>query len=90
MTFVPLVTQRPQVAMALGRRFGNAAERNRGRRRLRSAFAAGWKPELGLSGAFLLSGNRRVLSEPFDRLVAAVESCLVQLSAPTSPGEVQS
>ncbi len=81
----------PQVAYALGRRFGTAVERNRARRRLRDAFARSWADHvndtasasstLRLDGAFLLSGHRGVLTATFDRLVDDVGVCLARLSA---------
>ncbi len=86
----------PQVAYALGRRFGTAVERNRARRRLRDAFARSWAdhtatmatsstdPTLRLDGAFLLSGHRGLLTAPFDRLVADVSACLNRLTAATA------
>ena len=73
----------PQVAYALGRKFGNAVERNRARRRLRDAFAQSWdhhqqaiEPALRLDGAFLLSGNRNLLRAPLSQLVADLNACL--------------
>lgn len=38
LSFLPLDVETPQVAFAIGRSFGNAVERNRGRRRLKAAF----------------------------------------------------
>ena len=82
----------PQVAYALGRRFGSAVERNRARRRLRDAFAQSWvdhlqstAPTLRLDGAFLLSGHRGLLTAPFGRLVHDVSSCLARLTADVHP-----
>lgn len=82
----------PQVAFALGRKFGTAVERNRARRRLRDAFTQSWghhkdtvEPSLQLHGAFLLSGHRGLLTAPFDRLVSDLTNCFGQLIS-TSPG----
>jgi len=82
----------PQVAYALGRRFGTAVERNRARRRLRDAFAQSWadqintSPALRLDGAFLLSGRRSLLTTPFSGLIADVTTCLTRLSTTTADG----
>lgn len=80
----------PQVAYALGRRFGTAVERNRARRRLRDAFTRSWvdhlhhtkttSPTLRLDGAFLLSGHRGLLTAPFAQLVGDVSACLARLA----------
>lgn len=80
----------PQVAYALGRRFGTAVERNRARRRLRDAFARSWADHRAridsssstprLDGAFLLSGHRGLLTAPFDRIVADIGACLARLA----------
>lgn len=76
----------PQVAYALGRKFGNAVERNRARRRLRDAFTQSWEhhlstvdPTLQLHGAFLLSGHRGLLSTPFSQIVDDLNACLTRL-----------
>jgi ribonuclease P protein component len=85
MSFVTAATLRPQLAFAIGRRFGTAVERNRARRRLRAAFAAGWGRTPGPAGAYLLSGSRSLLSVEFGSLVAAVETCLAELADRCSP-----
>ena len=78
----------PQVAYALGRKFGTAVERNRARRRLRDAFTQSWDdhinttpPTLRLDGAFLLSGHRGLLTAPFGQLLHDVSACLARLAA---------
>lgn len=95
LTYLPLAAtdpkSTPQVAFALGRKFGTAVERNRARRRLRDAFAKAWAGHTGsdndeldatlqLHGAFLLSGHRGLLTAPFDRLITDITHCLEQLS----------
>ncbi len=70
-------------AFAFGRKFGNAVERNRARRRLRAAFSQAWEIAPGPDGAFLLSGSRSVLNAEFEQLVAAVADCLSKLSSRT-------
>ncbi len=91
MTYLPLVTSSgPQIAFALSKRFGNAVERNRGRRRLRSAFTEAWandaiaRPQ---PGAFLLTGNRGLLSSAYPELVADVARCLSQLANENKGGQ---
>jgi hypothetical protein len=84
MTFVGFDTRCPQVALAFGRRFGNAVERNRGRRRTRAAFRAAWAARADrvdgpLAGAYLISGSRQVLVEPFTSLVTSIDRCLGEL-----------
>lgn len=81
MTFLPIATAEPQVAMAIGRRFGNAVERNRGRRRIRAAFRQSWDPNRVPAGAFLITAGPAVLSLPFEALVAATEGCLNQVAS---------
>jgi RNase P protein component len=76
----------PQVAFALGRSFGNAVERNRGRRRLRAAFIEALvrrDPNSRPTGAFLLTGGRGLLVDPFQQLVTSVEACFGQLDGAT-------
>lgn len=79
----------PQLAFAIGRSFGNAVERNRGRRRLRAAFIEVWRSlepgrERRLRGAFLLTGSRSLLTSPYDRIVADVDRCFDRLSSGSS------
>ena len=75
----------PQLAFAIGRSFGSAVERNRGRRRLRAAFVEAWgslgleRTEL-LAGAYLVTGSRQVLVAPFRRLVADIDACFETLA----------
>ncbi len=86
LTFLPMQTVEPQVAFAIGRSFGNAVERNRGRRRLRAAFVeALGRRSLHPQGAFLLAGDRGLLTDRFPRLVEDVEVCLDKAGAAT-PG----
>ena len=86
------VESTPQVAYALGRKFGTAVERNRARRRLRDAFARSWdqhiatiEPALQLHGAFLLSGHRQLLTAPFGQLVDDMNACFSRLMVPAGP-----
>ncbi len=81
MTYVAIETDEPQLALAVGRRFGPAVERNRARRRLRHAFTAAQAGTPAPLGAYLMTANRSVLSAPFPSLVAAVERCLTKLAA---------
>lgn len=87
LSFVPLDTDRPQVAFAIGRKFGNAVERNRGRRRLRAAFAEAFAAREaaetadGLRGAYLLGGNRNLLTAGYRSLLDDVDRCLADLRA---------
>ncbi|MEM7324392.1 MAG: ribonuclease P protein component [Actinomycetota bacterium] len=79
LNFLPLDTPAPQVAFALGRSFGNAVERNRGRRRLRAAFIEAFSAGGHAPGAYLLTGNRGLLTDRYDVLVADVGRCLDKL-----------
>lgn len=83
------------MAFAIGRSFGTAVERNRARRRLRSAFIevlakrtqnesqADSQSRGAPTGAYLLSGNRGLLNEGYDTLLTDVESCLDKLQSST-------
>ncbi|MGH1491188.1 MAG: ribonuclease P protein component [Acidimicrobiales bacterium] len=83
LNFLALETSEVQVAFAIGRSFGNAVERNRGRRRLRAAFieALGRTEVERMQGAFLLTGSRGLLTNDFSRLVDDVEACLKKLAS---------
>jgi ribonuclease P protein component len=86
---LPLDTPDPQVAFAFGRSFGNAVERNRGRRRLRAAFIDAFSARTAedgdrvtaanLRGAYLLTGSRRLLTDRYEVIVADVGQCLDKL-----------
>lgn len=80
MTYLPVSSEHPQLAFGLGRRFGNAVDRNRARRRLRAAFETAWRSLDGAAptGAFLVTADRQVLSAAFDSLVGSVRSCLLK------------
>ena len=83
----------PQLAFAIGRKFGNAVTRNRGRRRLRAAFVEAWQDRLDgrrplPGGAYLLSGSTAVLSAPYPELVADIDACLERcLTTPAGRAE---
>ena len=83
---LPAGAASPQLAFAIGRRFGNAVQRNRGRRRLRAAFTEVWrslspKCRQDLAGAYLASASPSVLTVPYPSLLADIEACLGQISA---------
>ncbi|MDH3680162.1 MAG: ribonuclease P protein component [Acidimicrobiia bacterium] len=80
MTFCPQPDPQPLVAFAFGKKFGNAVERNRARRRLRAAFESAWDPDSAPLGAYLLAGDRSVLSAEFSTVLASVSGCLAQLA----------
>lgn len=62
------------LAFAFSRRFGTAVERNRAKRRLRSAIR---DADIGnCQGALLMSGTRQVLDRPYPQLVDDVRHCL--------------
>ena len=67
------------VAFAFGRKFGNAVQRNRARRRLRAAFADAWNPATHPPGAYLIAGSRSVLTDEYPSLVDDVRQCLERL-----------
>jgi ribonuclease P protein component len=63
------------VAYAVGRRFGNAVERNRARRRLRAAVASE-SDELRAGGLYLFSAERSVMTLSFPTIRAHVTTLL--------------
>lgn len=65
----------PRVAYAIGRRFGNAVERNRARRRLRAAVALD-QALLLPGGAYLVAAERSVMTLPFPTLREHVTTLL--------------
>ena len=86
LSYVPLSSPHPQLAFAIGRRFGNAVARNRARRRLRAAFSAAWTATPSApAGAYLLMADPVVLTAPFDGLEQAIRSCLGKLEARLGP-----
>jgi RNase P protein component len=91
LSFVSVGSAHPQLAFGLGRRFGNAVERNRARRRLRAAFETAWAgfdPDptgtaptgSAPTGAYLITADRGVLELGFEPMVAAVRSCLTDVA----------
>lgn len=93
-SYVSISAAQPQLAFAIGRRFGNAVARNRARRRLRAAFSAAWAATpTAPTGAYLVMADRAVLTAPFSGLEQAVRSCLEKVerrtagsSGPADPG----
>jgi ribonuclease P protein component len=94
LTFLPLSGPELQLAFALGRSFGNAVERNRGRRRLRAAFidavarvesddSIPMEEWTDRHGAYLLAGTRGLLTDEYATLVDSVEACLAKLTKQT-------
>jgi ribonuclease P protein component len=85
MSYVSVATCEPQLAFAIGRRFGSAVERNRARRRLRAAFISAWRSSpTPAPGAYLVTADRSVLTSGFDRLVTALQRCLDQAAVRSS------
>lgn len=71
-----------QVAFAINRKFGNAVERNRARRRLKAAFAGLVTSGSALAspGLYLLIPDRRVLHQSHQEILDALEACLNRLN----------
>lgn len=79
-SYVSVSAAQPQLAFAIGRRFGNAVTRNRARRRLQAAFRSAWDASPGAPmGAYLMTADRAVLTAPFSGLEQAVRSCLAKV-----------
>jgi len=79
-SYVSVLGAQPQLAFAIGRRFGNAVTRNRARRRLQAAFHSAWEASPGApTGAYLMMADRAVLTVPFSGLEQAVRSCLAKV-----------
>ncbi len=79
-SYVSVPAVQPQLAFAIGRRFGNAVARNRARRRLQAAFGSAWAASPSApSGAYLVMADRAVLTAPFSGLEQAVRSCLAKV-----------
>lgn len=84
-SYVSISAAQPQLAFAIGRRFGNAVARNRARRRLRAAFSAAWATTPSARpGAYLVMADRAVLAAPFSGLEQAFRSCLVKVEQRTA------
>ncbi len=78
--FVPIESKKPQVAMAITKKFGSAVDRNRARRRLRHAFDEVIQNHTELySNAFLLFGSRKILSCDYAGLVSSLDDCCSQI-----------
>jgi len=78
-TYAPAGEQRhPCVAYAVGRRVGGAVTRNRLRRRLRAAVAAG--PGTLRPGAYLVAAGRGAVELPFEELRAHVTTAMTSAS----------
>lgn len=70
-----------QVAFAINRKFGNAVERNRARRRLKAGFAGlvANGSTLASPGLYLLIPDRRVLHQSHQEILDALDACFRRL-----------
>ncbi len=79
--FVPIESQKPEVAMAITKKFGNAVDRNKARRRLRHAFNETIQNYSHLyNNAYLLFGSRKILSCDYAGLVSSLDECCRKIS----------
>ena len=77
--------ERARVAYAIGRRVGGAVERNRLRRRLRSAVSE-IEGEAGLSpGAYLLAPSRETSTLGYEELVSTVHRAIRRVQPEDPP-----
>lgn len=78
--FVPIESKKPEVAMAITKRFGNAVDRNRARRRLRHSFDEALSSYSELhSNAYLLFGSKKILTYDYASLVSDLDNCCRQI-----------
>ena len=77
--FVPAEQAEPRLAFAIGRRFGNAVERNRARRRLRPAFEQAFERNQAPIGDVLVSCSRSVLTLTHSELAVHVDGVVRRL-----------
>jgi len=80
----PAGSQQPEVAYSIGKRFGNAVERNRARRRIEAAFRHVWGRSQYRPGLFLVGARRNVLTAPYQDLVCWIEKCADGLAGQTT------
>jgi ribonuclease P protein component len=69
------------VGYAIGKKAGNAVERNRIRRRLRAAVAQATMPLT--CGFYVISADPSAVRAPFGELITAVENAVEKLGAST-------
>ena len=74
------------MAYAIGRRFGNAVDRNRARRRLRAALDRS-SPDLAAGVAYLVGADRRVMTVDFPDLVTQISAAIRRCSPSVPTGE---
>jgi len=79
------MTLKPKVAYSIGKRFGNAVERNRARRRIDAAFSEVWNRSAHMPGFFLIGARRSLLVAPYKDVVSWVDRCVSGLASDTSP-----
>ena len=78
----------PRVGFTVSRKVGNAVERNRVRRRLREIVR---RTPAGLHAGhdYVLVGRRAALAEPFERMIAALDTALERVHRRGAPGTAQ-